>query len=146
MASSDYPRKRQAFLQAFEDLRIKNGLDQLPPWFHVQFPDDKIMATWCSSMQQRVMTIQEADADRLFGFDAFVAKTGLDDELLCLTLDVENTPAKVTLIFEVYRLWFVDKMPWERLEPLVDEFIRAYAKEGACLGSLDEDEDSEPLE
>ncbi|WP_394850765.1 hypothetical protein LZC95_25325 [Pendulispora brunnea] len=141
MNPPNYRETRRAFMEKFEALRVAAKVEALPEWYPIHFPDDSNMVSWISASQQRAMRVQEAAEDRLFGFDFFISKAGIDYELTQLTLDVEGTFDKSQLVFEIYQLWFIDQMSPERLKSLLDEFVKAYAKEGAVLCAVDDEED-----
>lgn len=84
-----------------------------------------MLARWQSEDLMKVMNLQEADADEILQFGYAVDKSGLDyeyDDLFILTM---NANEKAEVIFEIYKLWFIEhKSPAE-----MESLLEAYAKQ-----------------
>jgi len=118
--------KRKRFAEAFERLLTESETPELPSRSSPVWPEDPLIANWFSGAEERILTIQEADAGESVSFDFLIRRVGENERVADLVLTIKNSPSKASLALEIYKLWFVDEMPEERIDPLLEEFVKAY--------------------
>ena len=72
------------------------------------------------------MRLQEADEDEVLQFGYAIGKSGLEfeyDDLLINTIDSHN---KVTEIFAIYRLWFMENKSPQDMEKVLDDYYETF--------------------
>jgi hypothetical protein len=112
---------RDDFLRRFETLAQAANLQisNLCPWPHPLPLEDTLLARWQSEDLMKVMRLQEADADEILQFGYAIGKSGIDYEYDDLLIEAMDTNEKAEVIFEIYKLWFIENKSPAEMESLL---------------------------
>jgi hypothetical protein len=117
---------RNNFKQRFQQIAERQNLKTTNEWhLHIP-PDDLLLVKWKSEPLKKVMRLQEADEDEVLQFGYALGKSGLEfeyDDLLINTIDSHN---KVTEIFSIYRLWFLENQSPQDMEKVLDDYYEKF--------------------
>lgn len=118
---------RNTFNQRFQERAIAEQIDKtnLCSWPYSFYHNDNFIARWLSEELLRVMRVDESDDD-IFKIDYVVDKSGVDYEYGDLLIVTNQTDEKVELIFEIYKLWFVEQKSTEEMEQILDKLCQTY--------------------
>jgi len=101
-------------------------IKMLPEWFSPPFPSDSILTNWKDENAKRVMRLQEADEDEILEFGYAIGKSGLNyeyDDLLIYTI---NSNDKSEVIFNIYKMWFIENKSPKEMEKILEEYEKKY--------------------
>ena len=112
--------KRQLYIE------ISNAnIHHVEEWGEIPFAEDTTIINWKSDFIYKTMSIQEEDDDD-FEFDAFLAKTGINNEYDKLLICLKNCDKKIIIITQFFKKWFIDNISVNEMQNLIDDYQSKY--------------------
>jgi len=124
----DLAKIRAAFDANLRALLASAAVPPVPTWFEPAFPDDPLVGAWIAEPARRSLRLQEADEDEPLIFTYAIGRGGEHKDLDDLFLQIKSSDQRADLVLEIYRLWLHDGLPPERMDRLLTQIEKAYAR------------------
>ena len=119
---------RRDFDAELDRLLARVRLPRLPAWFERR-PSDRPLETtiqsWLTPDGARGMVLQETLGMQTLNFDWIFKRTGIEDEIEMLHMDIRNVDHHVLFVVECYRRWLIDREGEESVDAFIERYARA---------------------
>jgi hypothetical protein len=114
-SDENFTARRAAFKERFYKFAQENGVKVCAEW-GVSLPDFlPIMIKLYDANSKRIFTVEYFDDDQT-PFEYAIRKTGIDFEENDLLFRCRNCEENVSMILDIYALWFIDGLSTEEME------------------------------